>query len=51
MRPGEEALVEKLLAHAPVAVDRPRYTDPHTKANALLQVRGGAGFGGGNFML
>jgi len=31
--------VERLLAHAPVAVDKPKYTDPHTKANALLQVR------------
>ena len=37
VRPGEELLVERLLAHAPVSVDRPRYTDPHTKANALLQ--------------
>ena len=38
LRPGEDVAVEKLLAHAPVAVDRPKYTDPHTKANALLQV-------------
>jgi pre-mRNA-splicing helicase BRR2 len=44
VRPGEELLVERLLAHAPVAVDRPRYGDPHTKANALLQVRGGPFF-------
>lgn len=37
LRPGEEEAVRKLLAHAPVAVDRPKYTDPHVKANALLQ--------------
>ena len=37
VRPGEEDAVRKLLAHAPVAVERARYTDPHTKANALLQ--------------
>ncbi len=37
MRPGEEEAVRKLLAHAPLAVERARYTDPHTKANALLQ--------------
>lgn len=39
MRPGEEVLVERMLAHSPVTVDKPKYTDPHTKANALLQVR------------
>jgi pre-mRNA-splicing helicase BRR2 len=37
MRPGEEAVVERLLKHAPLGVDKPRYGDPHTKANALLQ--------------
>ena len=37
IRPGEEEAVRKLLMHAAVAVDKPRYTDPHTKANALLQ--------------
>ena len=31
--------MQKLLAHAPLALDRPKYTDPHTKVNALLQVR------------
>ena len=29
--------MRKLLMHAPVAVEAPRYTDPHTKSNALLQ--------------
>lgn len=38
LRPGEENVVQKMLSHAPVAVDKPRYSDPHTKVNALLQV-------------
>ncbi len=38
LRPGEEDAVRRLLLHAPVAVDKPRFTDPHVKANALLQV-------------
>jgi hypothetical protein len=29
--------VRKLLMHAPLAVADARWTDPHTKANALLQ--------------
>ena len=37
VRPGEEVSVQKLLAHAPLAVERPRYADAHTKVNALLQ--------------
>lgn len=42
VRPGEEEAVRKLLAHAPVSIDKSaRYTDPHTKANALLQAHFG----------
>ncbi|KAG7669172.1 hypothetical protein KSW81_007332 [Nannochloris sp. 'desiccata'] len=37
VRPGEERTVEKTLAHAPLALEKPRYTDPHTKVNALIQ--------------
>ena len=37
VRPGEELAVEKLLRHAPLAVEKPRYADAHTKVNALLQ--------------
>ncbi len=37
VRPGEELAVEKLLLHAPLAVEKPRYADAHTKVNALLQ--------------
>lgn len=40
VRPGEETAVSKLLMHAPVAVANHRATDPHAKANALLQVSG-----------
>lgn len=36
-RPGEEDLVERLLKHCPLTVEGAKYTDPHTKANALLQ--------------
>lgn len=37
LRPGEETVVQKMISHAPVAVDKPRFSDPHTKVNALLQ--------------
>ena len=39
VRPGEEDVVRRLLLHAPVAVDKPRFTDPHVKTNSLLQAR------------
>ena len=38
VRPGEEDSVERLLRHAKLAIAKPDYTDPHTKANALIQV-------------
>ena len=38
MRPGEEDTIKKLLAHSVVAApEGVKYTDPHTKVNALLQ--------------
>eukprot|EP00879_Flechtneria_rotunda_P006108 GHRR01006421.1.p1 GENE.GHRR01006421.1~~GHRR01006421.1.p1 ORF type:complete len:1855 (+),score=687.13 GHRR01006421.1:742-6306(+) len=37
LRPGEENVIERMLKHAPVAVDKPKYSDIHTKVNALLQ--------------
>ncbi len=40
VRPGEETAVQKLVTHAPVAFSAPKFSDPHTKANALLQVGG-----------
>ena len=39
VRPGEEEAIRRLLMHAPLALDKPKFTDPHTKANALLQVQ------------
>jgi len=36
-RPGEEDLVERLLKHVPLTLENAKFTDPHTKANALLQ--------------
>jgi len=36
-------VLQKLLQHAPLAVDKPKFTDPHTKVNALVQVRRGQG--------
>jgi hypothetical protein len=42
VRPQEDEAVRKLLHHGSVALERvPEYADPHTKANALLQVRAG----------
>lgn len=37
VRPGEDDAVRKIITHAPVALSNPQYTDPHTKANALIQ--------------
>ncbi|KXZ52597.1 hypothetical protein GPECTOR_9g642 [Gonium pectorale] len=37
VRPGEETAIQKLVNHAPVSLSNPRPSDPHTKANALLQ--------------
>ena len=38
VRPGEEESIERLLRHAKLAISTPNYHDPHTKANALIQV-------------
>lgn len=37
--PLRRPALQKLLQHAPLAVDKPKFTDPHTKVNALVQVR------------
>ena len=39
VRPGEENLVQRLLKHAKFGVSNLDYTNPHTKVNALIQVR------------
>lgn len=57
LRPGEDEALRRLGTHAALPIDNPRWADPHTKANVLLQVRrrgcrgrvcwGGDGSGGG----
>ncbi|XP_042508721.1 DExH-box ATP-dependent RNA helicase DExH12-like [Macadamia integrifolia] len=37
IRPGEEELIRKLINHQRFAFENPKCTDPHVKANALLQ--------------
>ncbi|XP_068647248.1 DExH-box ATP-dependent RNA helicase DExH12-like [Aristolochia californica] len=37
IRPGEEEQIRKLIHHQRFAVENPKCTDPHEKANALLQ--------------
>eukprot|EP01018_Ginkgo_biloba_P013775 Gb_27895 [translate_table: standard] len=37
IRPGEEETIRRLINHQRFAIDKPKYTDPHVKANALLQ--------------
>lgn len=37
VRVGEDETLRRLLLHAPIAIDKPKYTDPHVKVNALLQ--------------
>ncbi|KAH7681139.1 RNA helicase protein [Dioscorea alata] len=37
IRPGEEELIRKLINHQRFSFENPRCTDPHVKANALLQ--------------
>ncbi|ERN04114.1 hypothetical protein AMTR_s00077p00041320 [Amborella trichopoda] len=37
IRPGKEEMIRKLINHQRFSVEKPQYTDPHLKANALLQ--------------
>ncbi|XP_008811841.2 DExH-box ATP-dependent RNA helicase DExH12-like [Phoenix dactylifera] len=37
IRPGEEELIRKLINHQRFSFENPKCTDPHVKANALLQ--------------
>ncbi|GJN18769.1 hypothetical protein PR202_gb05967 [Eleusine coracana subsp. coracana] len=36
-RPGEEDYIERLVRHQRFSIEKPKYGDPHVKANALLQ--------------
>lgn len=37
IRPGEEEVVRRLFHHQRFSFENPKFTDPHVKANALLQ--------------
>jgi pre-mRNA-splicing helicase BRR2 len=37
MRHREDSMLLKLAMHLPLKIDKAKYTDPHTKANVLLQ--------------
>ncbi|VFQ99826.1 unnamed protein product [Cuscuta campestris] len=37
IRPGDEELIRRLINHQRFSFENPKYTDPHVRANALLQ--------------
>ncbi|KAE9585074.1 hypothetical protein Lal_00017983 [Lupinus albus] len=51
IRPGEEETVRRLINHQRFSFDNPKVTDPHVKANALLQAHFSRQFVGGNLAL
>ncbi|KAK7324395.1 hypothetical protein VNO77_27931 [Canavalia gladiata] len=51
IRPGEEEVVRKLIYHQRFSFENPKVTDPHVKANALLQAHFSRQFVGGNLAL
>ncbi|TKY49340.1 ATP-dependent helicase [Spatholobus suberectus] len=51
IRPGEEEIVRKLINHQRFSFENPKVTDPHLKANALLQAHFSRQFVGGNLAL
>ncbi|KAL3335628.1 hypothetical protein AABB24_031716 [Solanum stoloniferum] len=48
IRPGEEELIRRLINHQRFSFGNPKYTDPHVKANALLQAHFSRQIVGGN---
>ncbi|CAN4098719.1 unnamed protein product [Withania somnifera] len=48
IRPGEEELIRRLINHLRFSFENPKYTDPHVKANALLQAHFSRQVVGGN---
>ncbi|KAK4355976.1 hypothetical protein RND71_024947 [Anisodus tanguticus] len=48
IRPGEEELIRRLINHLRFSFENPKYTDPHIKANALLQAHFSRQVLGGN---
>ncbi|KAJ0087179.1 hypothetical protein Patl1_09317 [Pistacia atlantica] len=51
IRPGEEEVVRRLINHQRFSFENPRCTDPHVKANALLQAHFSRQSVGGNLAL
>lgn len=51
IRPGEEEQIRRLINHQRFSFDNPRCTDPHIKANALLQAHFSRQHVGGNLAL
>ncbi|XP_016503617.1 DExH-box ATP-dependent RNA helicase DExH12-like [Nicotiana tabacum] len=50
IRPGEEELIRRLIHHQRFSFENPIYTDPHIKANALLQAHFSRQVVGGNLV-
>nr|GLL27460.1 DExH-box ATP-dependent RNA helicase DExH12-like [Ipomoea trifida] len=48
IRPGEEELIRRLINHQRFSFENPKYSDPHVKANALLQAHFARQVVGGN---
>uniref|UniRef100_A0A5B7AAE8 RNA helicase n=1 Tax=Davidia involucrata TaxID=16924 RepID=A0A5B7AAE8_DAVIN len=48
IRPGEEELIRRLINHQRFSFENPKCTDPHVKANALLQAHFSRQLVGGN---
>ena len=51
IRPGEEDLIRRLINHQRFSFENPKCTDPHIKANALLQAHFSRQIVGGNLAL
>ncbi|CAJ2650466.1 unnamed protein product [Trifolium pratense] len=51
IRPGEEEVVRRLINHQRFSFENPEVTNPHVKANALLQAHFSRQFVGGNLSL
>ena len=51
IRPGEEDLIRRLINHQRFSFENPKCTDPHIKANALLQAHFSRQNVGGNLAL
>ncbi|KAF2310278.1 hypothetical protein GH714_007547 [Hevea brasiliensis] len=51
IRPGEEEVLRRLINHQRFSFENPRYTDPHVKANVLLQAHFSRQSVGGNLAL